>query len=320
MILSVLLGLGWVPVALVAGGLLLAWTLQDIRVGFLTVVLLASFVNYRAGRLTLETDWTVFASQAWNERIPGDPMRFRDEVDLDPAPAWVLSRQLSRGMPRAGGFREIVRGLGGSFEETEMGAFSVFHGFRPPYDESRAVPAAAIQVATAAGVAVGREVLDRDPATAWTSPEGLSRGSGLVVRVAPARRLSALVLLVDLVDSPLAVPWAASVAGEVVAEGPARSGFQWVNGAPRAARQALLVVSLGDREADEVRLAFQGPGPRLAVYELFLYGPGEEARPGDGAHRGFDRRAQAELRDRDRHAFDAAGRARVAAHGVLSLG
>jgi hypothetical protein len=236
-----------------------------------------------AGRLTLETDWTVFASQAWNERIPGDPMRFRDEVDLDPAPAWVLSRQLSRGMPRAGGFREIVRGLGGSFEETEMGAFSVFHGFRPPYDESRAVPAAAIQVATAAGVAVGREVLDRDPATAWTSPEGLSRGSGLVVRVAPARRLSALVLLVDLVDSPLAVPWAASVAGEVVAEGPARSGFQWVNGAPRAARQALLVVSLGDREADEVRLAFQGPGPRLAVYELFLYGPGEEARPGDGA-------------------------------------
>jgi hypothetical protein len=37
------------------------------------------------------------ASQAWNERIPGDPLRFRDEVDLDPNAAWVLSPTLSRG-------------------------------------------------------------------------------------------------------------------------------------------------------------------------------------------------------------------------------
>jgi hypothetical protein len=62
-----------------------------------------------AGRITLETRGTVVASQAWNERIPGDPLRFRDLVDLDPAPAWVLSSRLSRGMPRAEGFRERLR-------------------------------------------------------------------------------------------------------------------------------------------------------------------------------------------------------------------
>jgi hypothetical protein len=56
-----------------------------------------------------------------------------------------------------------------------------------------------------------------------------------------------------------------------------------VNGAPRAGKQALLAVPLGDRETDEVRLAFQGPGPRLAVAEAFLYGPGEEERPPAGA-------------------------------------
>jgi hypothetical protein len=235
-----------------------------------------------AGRLTLESSWAVLASQAWNERIPGDPLRLRDEVDLDPAPAWVLSSRLSRGMPRAGGFREILRGLGGSFQEAETGAFTVFHGFRPPYDESRPVPAAAIQVATADGAVLGREVLDRDPATAWTASSGLSKGSGLVVRVTPGRRLSALVLAIDLEASPLAVPWAASVAGAVVAEGPARSGFQWVNGAPRAALQALLVVPLGELDTDEVRLVFQGPGPRLAVSEVFLYGPGEAERARDG--------------------------------------
>lgn len=235
-----------------------------------------------AGRLTLETGGVVIASQAWNERIPGDPLRFRDEADLDPAPAWVLSTRFSRGMPRAGGFRDLVRGMGGSFQETEVGGFVVFHGFRPPYDEGRPVPAAQVGLETTAGAPIGGAALDRDPATAWTAAEGLGRGSGVVVHVTPARRLSALVLLLDLEASPLAVPWAASIRGEVVAEGPGRAGFQWVNGAPRAGKQALLAVPLGDRETDEVRLVFQGPGPRLTVAEAFLYGPVEEARPPAG--------------------------------------
>jgi hypothetical protein len=246
-----------------------------------------------AGRIALETDGAVLASQAWNERVPGDPLRFRDEVDLDPAPAWVLSTRFSRGMPRAGGFRELLRGMGGSFEEDEVGTddasrFSVFHGFRPPFDEGRPVPAAEIRLETTGGAAIPPVVLDRDPATVWTAAEGLGRGSGLVVRVEPARRLSALVLAVDLEASPLAVPWVASVGGAVVAQGPARSGFQWVNGAPRAGKQALLVVPLGDRETGEVRLAFQGPGPRLTVAEAFVYGSGEAPRPDAGADEARD--------------------------------
>ena len=55
-----------------------------------------------------------------------------------------------------------------------------------------------------------------------------------------------------------------------------------MNGAPRAGKQALLVVPLGDRETGEVRLVFQGPGPRLAIAEAFLYGPAEEERPAAG--------------------------------------
>ena len=241
-----------------------------------------------AGRLTLETGEDVIASQAWNERVPGDPLRFRDEVDLDPAPAWVLSTRFSRGMPRAGGFRDLLRALGGSFEETEVDGFVVFHGLRAPYDESRPVPPAQIRLETSTGTPIGAEVLDRDPATAWTAAEGLGRGSGVVARVSPPRRLSALVLAVDLEASPLAVPWVASIGGEVVAQGPGRAGFQWVNGAPRAGKQALLAVPLGDREAAEVRLVFQGPGPRLAIAEAFLYGPAEEERPAAGARSARD--------------------------------
>ena len=236
-----------------------------------------------AGRITLETRGEVIASQAWNERVPGDPLRFRDEVDLDPAPAWVLSTRFSRGMPRAGGFRELLRSMDGSFAETDVGGFVVFHDFRPPYDEARPVPAAQIDLETTAGGPIGAAALDRDPATVWSSAEGLGRGSGVVARVNPARRLSALVLVLDLRMSPLAVPWAVSIGGEVVAQGPGRAGFQWVSGAPRAGKQALLAVPLGDRAAGEVRLVFQGQGPRLTIAEAFLYGPAEEERPAAGA-------------------------------------
>lgn len=232
-----------------------------------------------AGRITLESEGAVIASQSWNERIPGDPLRFRDVVDLDPAPAFVLSPRISRGMPRAAGFREVVRGLGGTCRETEAGDLVVFHGFHSPYDESRPVPEAELELGTTGGTGLSREVLDRDPATGWTSPAGIGRGSGLVVRLARRRPLSALVLLVSLEASPLAVPWTAMVGGQVVAQGPARAGFQWVNGAPRAGKQALLAVPLGGREADEVRLVFQGPGPRLEVFEVFLYGTAESALP-----------------------------------------
>jgi len=173
--------------------------------------------------------------------------------------------------------------MGGSFGETDVGGFVVFHGFRPPYDEARPVPAPQIRLETTAGAPIGAAALDRDPATAWTTAEGLGRGSGVVARVTPARRLSALVLVLDLEASPLAVPWAVSIDGEVTVQGPERAGFQWVNGAPRAGKQAVLVVPLRDRETGEVRLAFQGPGPRLTIAEAFLYGPAEEERPAAGA-------------------------------------
>jgi hypothetical protein len=92
---------------------------------------------------------------------------------------------------------------------------------------------------------------------------------------------------VDLERSPLSVPWVCEREGpqatSIVARGPERQGFQWVNGAPRAAKQALLAVPLGGEPAREVRLIFQGAGPSLVVSEVFLYGPDETERPRAGA-------------------------------------
>jgi hypothetical protein len=236
-----------------------------------------------AGRLSLESDERVIASQAWNERIPGDPLRFRDEVDLDPRAAWVLSHHLSRGMPRAEGFRDLLQQIGGTWKEDAPGDFVVFRRFGPPYDETRPVVEESMWVGTLDGAPVSAAVLDRNVSTEWRSTLGIARGTGLAVRVAEPRRLSALVLGVDLSPSPLSVPWVCTMDGEVVARGPARYGLQWVGGVPRAGKQALLAVPLGDRRASEVRIIFQDSGPPLGVWEVFLYGPDEPGRPPAGA-------------------------------------
>ena len=237
-----------------------------------------------AGRIALESEERILASQAWNERIPGDPLRFRDEVDLDPQAAWVLSSRLSRGMPRAGGFRELMHALGGRWREDAPADFVVFRQFVPPFDESQPVPPEAYELRTLDGTALPGVVRDRDPGTVWTSPEGIARGSGVEARLAAPRRLSALVLTVDLHESPLSVAWVAEVDGFVEARGPLRDTLQWVNGAPRAGKQALLTIPLGDRTGSSVRLIFQGPGPVLRVGEVFLYGPDETPLYGPDEH------------------------------------
>jgi hypothetical protein len=62
-----------------------------------------------------------------------------------------------------------------------------------------------------------------------------------------------------------------------------RHGLQWVNGAPRAGRQALLAIPLRlDRPIGDVRLLFQEVGPPLVVSEVFAYGPDERSLPDGG--------------------------------------
>jgi hypothetical protein len=172
--------------------------------------------------------------------------------------------------------------MGGQATEEVAGDFTIFRAFVAPFDESRAVPRAALTLLTASDREVSPEATDRNPETSWVSAEGIGRGSGLVVRVSPPRRVDALVLSVDLDLSPLAVPWLAQVDGRLVAEGPLRHGLEWIGGVPRAGKQALMTVLLGGGVANEIRLTFQEGGPRMRVFEAFAYGPDEHARPRDG--------------------------------------
>jgi hypothetical protein len=173
--------------------------------------------------------------------------------------------------------------MGGTWKEDLPADFVVFRRFVPPFDESRPVPHEAYELYSLDGTALTPFVRDRDVASMWRPSVGISRGFGIEARLGPPRRVSALAVVVSLDESPLGVPWVAEVDGAVVTRGPLRHTLQWVNGAPRAGKQALLVVPLAGRAASSVRLIFQDAGPVLRVPEVFLYGPDETERPLAGA-------------------------------------
>ena len=112
------------------------------------------------------------------------------------------------------------------------------------------------------------------------SAAGLARGSGLVVRVTPARRLvgaRARAWTSRPRRSPC--PGSRRSAGRSWRQGPARAGLPV--GERRAARRQAGAARVGRSAtgaADEVRLVFQGPGPRLARQRGLRLRPGRGAR------------------------------------------
>ena len=181
-----------------------------------------------AGRLTLESRGAVIASQAWNERIPGDPLRFRDEVDLDPrrglgAVDATLARDAARRrLPRAACAAWAAR-----VEEDAAGSTSwCSAASAPPYDESRPVPRAAIRAGDARRPEPRRPaVLDRDPETAWTSADGARRAARGLAGAASRPRAGCRRWCwpsTSTTRRSRCRGWR-RVGGEVVAEGPARA-------------------------------------------------------------------------------------------------
>ena len=130
----------------------------------------------------------------------------------------------------------------GSFLENESRTLVVFHGFRPPYDEDRPVPASAIELTTTAGRVARRPRRSTAiPRPSGRRPRGSRAAAGSSSAYGPRGACRRWCWPSTSRRSPLAVPWVASIGGDVVATGPLRAGLQWVNGAPRAGRQALLV-------------------------------------------------------------------------------
>ena len=222
----------------------------------------ASYVP--AYRLTYETRERIVVSQPWNERFPGYPLPYRDEVRFAKGVAWMLTPGIPSRLPEPESFEAAIRESGGRFRRTEAGAAVVYDAFEPPFGST----VAPLPGAGAAG--------DGDLATRVVEPP-----SGATTFALPSpTALDAVTLVSPLGD--LRLPDAVKV--EVSADGVAwervrrerageeHGGFGWANGQPQwPADRDLVTVPLGGRTVAAIRVTPLGTPQPWAVGEVLLH-------------------------------------------------
>jgi hypothetical protein len=224
----------------------------------------ASYVP--AYRITYETRGTTVVSQPWNERFPGYPLPYRDEVRFAKGVAWVLTPGIPSRLPDPESFETVLRENGGRFRRTEAGAAVVYDQFEPPFGP-RVVP-------LPGGGATG----DGDLATRIVEP-----AVGPATFTLPAPMALDAVTFVSPLGN-LGLPEGVKV--EVSSDGKdwgrvtrARPGeergpFGWANGQPKwPADRDLLTVPLFGRSVSAIRVTPLVELP-WAVGEVLLHPAG----------------------------------------------
>ena len=221
----------------------------------------ASYVP--AWRLSYATRGAILVSQPWNERFPGYPLPYLDELRFAKDVAWVLTPGTPSRLPAPERFEAEVRASGGRFRRTDAGAAVVYDRFEPPFG-SRVVPLAGAGAAGDADLAM--RVLEPP-----TGPTTFALSEPL--------QLDAVTLV-----SPFGRPGLPeAVKVEVSADGEAfervarrRAGEEhgplgWANGQPQwPADPDLLAVPLGGRRVAAIRITPLAPQP-WAVGEVLLH-------------------------------------------------
>jgi Dolichyl-phosphate-mannose-protein mannosyltransferase len=246
--------------------------------------------------LTYASAERVIASQPWNERFPGQPLPYLDEVRFATRAAWVLMPGADFNLPSDQGFADWVRANGGHARRTETGAGAVvFDDFAAPFTPE-------VSSLASAGPAG-----DADLATRALEPP-----SGAVTfPIDPPQTLGALTLVSGV--APPGLP--AGLIVETSEDGRAfarvarlresSTDLMWANGQPQGRDGAgFISIPLDGRPVAALRLTPAPPSGAWGLAEILLH-PNAVAVPGLEAPQGsWSERRQALLASSRRDRVD----------------
>lgn len=131
-------------------------------------------------RLTYETGERLIVSEPYNERFPGRPAKFLEEVSRADRVAYIAHPTL--GHP-PGQIEALLGRIGGTWEKAVIGPFTVFYEFRPPGGPGplRELDRTGWRLEASHGADSAARALDGDPATAWTS--GAPQAPGMTLEL-----------------------------------------------------------------------------------------------------------------------------------------
>ena len=146
--------------------------------------------------VTYLTDEKVICSQPFNERFPGWPLPYKEEVDASPRVAFVLKSYGTRRVvyltPES--FEKDLAALGLAADRTEVGGLAVFMAFRrDPSDRLEKMPSSLWNVTCSRNSGDAERLRDGDRETAWRSGRSQEQGMWIQVEWPGKRKVGKLV-------------------------------------------------------------------------------------------------------------------------------
>jgi len=144
-----------------------------------------AYANYwLAYRVTFETGEDIICAEPYNQRFPGRPVKFLDQVQAATNVAYVYATARTRDFS-AEEFEGVMRQIGGRYVKSNVGDFTVFHGFEPPYAVPGAcwheLPRQDWKISASDGTNIAGLMMDGKVETRWCS--GTKQVPGMRVTV-----------------------------------------------------------------------------------------------------------------------------------------
>ncbi|MBA4386881.1 MAG: hypothetical protein C0404_02805 [Verrucomicrobia bacterium] len=131
-------------------------------------------------RLNYETGEKLVCTQPYNERFMGREVRLADEVAAADRVAYILHKRIG---PDPDYFEWLLKNAGGKFRRRQLGIFTVFYDFVPPYGkvELKELPHDSWKITASHNAADLGNVLDSKHDTAWSTDGAQTEGMWLQV-------------------------------------------------------------------------------------------------------------------------------------------
>lgn len=178
---NVLLAKAWNNPALVAGPLELPDTRPLIRFLNETGIRHAYAHYWLSYRITYETQESIIVSEPYNERFPGNPVKFLDIVSTADKVAFITHPTLGI---KADDFEELLRSIGGGWQKTNINCFTLFYDFLPPCGNERKfreIPRNRWQVTASIKPENAPLMMDGRTDTGWSSDTAQTPGMTVTV-------------------------------------------------------------------------------------------------------------------------------------------
>lgn len=238
-------------------------------------------------RITFESRERLICAEPFNERFPGRPAQYLDEVHSAANVAFITHPTL-RFVPD---FEEHLLAIGGTYKKEQAGDFTVFYDIVPPCGKTNhasgvinlcEIDLAYLQISTESNREMTSKMTDGDLKTQWSSGAPQSAGQSLLIDLGSMEKICKIRFDLTGVECDAPNGYLLEVSGDgrewrkVYESGAVAESFFWENGQPwMFVGNNFYTAAFAPIEGKYIRMTLTAGHAKFwwSITELRIFGP-----------------------------------------------